>query len=380
MQDFVVRRAYHNNRVIGILTVILFLCFLLKIAANWAMLRSSISTCRAVILLLLLFLSYVLFRVLHTLLHELGHILFGKMMGFRLTSVQLNRYLFAPGKRTIHNLGRENIRYLTSMRPGEKDKAYKYVIYSLGGCLITAIALLCISAAGILKEPGTPGIMIKYIFFYEGTVSIIRNIVPNYHGEYGNDGFNAYCLGRYQAMRQSYYYQCILYRDFLSGKSPYNVTLGTDVIDAIKDNYNIYSYYPSVYLYYKCIDSNRLKEAEECLKMIKEHETIFGQQTISKIRLEELYYRCMAEKDFQITKEELDRLKAMAQKGSIEVIRVYHAICKYVLRDYHTSMEYEREVKKVIPDYMQGLYHFQQRLIMKSDLYKQRFAALNAEQ
>ncbi len=375
MQDFIIRRAYRSKRITGILSVIIFCYFLIKIAASWALLRSNISTGKAVILLFLVFLSFALLRILHTLLHELGHMIFGKIVGFQLISFQLYRYLFVPRMRSINKLGKKNITYQTNMKPKEKDKAYKYVIYSLGGCLITAIALICVSITGF-KEKGTLVSIMKYVFLYEGIVSVVRNMLPNYHGEYGNDGFNAYCLGKYKSMRQSFYYQCMLYQELLSGKSPYNVTLGIEAITVIKDNYNIFSYYPSVYLYYKCIDSNKLKEALECLKIIKEHEVLFGQQIRNKIWLEELYFRCMTEKDFSITEEELNKLKTMAKSGSVEVVRVYHAICKYTLKDINTSLEYEKAVQKVSPDFMQGLYHFQQRLIIKSDLYKHRFTSM----
>ncbi|MCL2368602.1 MAG: hypothetical protein FWC72_06370 [Oscillospiraceae bacterium] len=139
----------------------------------------------------------VAFLVLHIILHEAGHLLMGKLSGYRFVSFRVYSLMIVNenGKlkrKKFHVTGTAGQALMSP--PEMKNGTFPSVFYNLGGCLMNLlVSALCFWLFWILPAPWS-------VFFFVGMLpglfTGLANLIPFRIGGMPNDGYTALLLGR----------------------------------------------------------------------------------------------------------------------------------------------------------------------------------------
>lgn len=161
------------------------------------------------IFLILLVLSTTVSFVLHIALHELGHVITGKLTGYGFYSYRLFSFLFLKedGKWRCKRYTIPGTMGQAIMTPPEKtDGEYPWFWYNAGGGLMNIFLSLIVWIMYILI-PGSSEfkttIMVPFIFL--GIVLGLTNLIPSPSGMLANDGSNMLALFKDKIAKYSFY-------------------------------------------------------------------------------------------------------------------------------------------------------------------------------
>ena len=197
-------------------TILFFaICFLIGILIGvfnlgeplFASIRGFISEANFFSLVLLL-LSAVIFYYLHIILHEAGHLIMGKLSGYRFVSFRVFNLMLV---RENGKLKRKRFTVVGTggqclMSPPEmKHGTFPLVLYNLGGALMNFLfGALCLWLFLLLPMPWSAAFLVSAVI---GLFSGLVNIIPLKVGGVPNDGYNLFLLGREKntAARQAFW-------------------------------------------------------------------------------------------------------------------------------------------------------------------------------
>lgn len=159
------------------------------------------------VLVLIFFLGYLV----HVIIHESGHLVFGLMTGYSFVSFRVGP----------HTLIKEdnNIKYKKFNIPGTagqclmippalKDGKFPFVIYNLGGGLMNLIAsLLGVLIVIFVPNVAFPLNAILVLGGLGGMFAAITNLIPLKIGGIANDGYNILSMIRDEGARKGLYLQ-----------------------------------------------------------------------------------------------------------------------------------------------------------------------------
>ncbi len=131
--------------------------------------------------------------LLHIILHEAGHMIFGLMTGYRFVSFRIGPFVW---QRTAEGKVRFGVSPLAGAAgqclmspPDMKDGKMPFVMYNLGGVLVNLIlSLICLVTAAAVQNPAADAA--AYVFAMVGAVTAVTNGVPMRMGAVDNDGYN----------------------------------------------------------------------------------------------------------------------------------------------------------------------------------------------
>lgn len=158
----------------------------------------------SVLLLLVMLYASVL---LQTVLHEGGHWLFGRLSGYRLSSIRVGGLLLARdgGKWKRRHDRRLGTGGACRMLPPEQgvDGRYPFALYLMGGCLANLLAAgLAIGLYALLpKVSGLSAFLV--IFAVVGALFALLNGLPLRFGSTENDGCNVLSLRKNSEARRA---------------------------------------------------------------------------------------------------------------------------------------------------------------------------------
>lgn len=196
-------------------------------------------------------------------------------------------------------------------------------------------------------------------------VVFVTNIIPSISKDIFSDGLNAFLFLKNKKSKITYHYQLIIYRQLLLGNRPSELVISEKDILYLRNNINIYSFYPLYTIYLKYIDEEKFFLANELLDLLKKNENMFNDEAKLTLWLERKYVLCLGRCNINLTSKEKNKINELLRSGSIEYIRIYHALCINYYRDEDTAKKYSEAVEKVSPLYMTGLFHFHRDLILK---------------
>lgn len=149
--------------------------------------------------------------VLHLILHELGHLIFGKLSGYDFISFRIANVMFIKQN---SKLIRKKYKVAGTvgqclMSPPEPvNKKYPYILYNLGGVLINIISSGVCCLGYLLLSSSHPELArILLIFTIVGLFFGLTNIIPEKSGGVATDGFNALNLGKDENARRAFWVQ-----------------------------------------------------------------------------------------------------------------------------------------------------------------------------
>jgi hypothetical protein len=143
-----------------------------------------------VLFLLLLYLA----AFIQIIVHETGHLIFGKLSGYQFVSFRIGSFMFVSdqGKFKVKRFRLKGTGGQCLLMPPKPDNDYRYpfTMYNLGGVLANlTISLLCILIS-ILLPMNYYVNMFFMIMFILGIFFTLMNGIPMRIGGIANDGFN----------------------------------------------------------------------------------------------------------------------------------------------------------------------------------------------
>lgn len=150
-----------------------------------------------------------------TFTHELGHMLFGFVSGYKFVYFKLFGTIFykKDGKWTTARDGKRGAIGQCIMRPDFKyTNKMPYVLYNLGGCIANFVfASLCFALIFVYSQNAfaIAGILVNVIF-------VIINLIPA--KSFGSDGYNVINIGKTNNSKKAYWLELNMTGDILQGK------------------------------------------------------------------------------------------------------------------------------------------------------------------
>lgn len=156
--------------------------------------------------ILALFIGYLI----HILIHEFGHLVFGLLSGYSFVSFRVGSFTLVKDDDKF-KIKRYNIPgtggQCLMMPPEKTDGQFPYLIYNLGGALMNMIFSFLAFSLLYLCKPGQPWSAFLFLFAIAGIMMTITNGVPMKVGGLPNDGLNIRLLNKEGLVRESFYRQ-----------------------------------------------------------------------------------------------------------------------------------------------------------------------------
>lgn len=292
---------------------------------------------------------FILAYFLHIILHELGHLIFGKLTGYSFVSFRIGSFTIIreDGKLKTKRFKIPGTAGQCLMMPPEKkDGQYPFAVYNLGGVFINAIVTaITIFMAIYIKELN----YIKLIAIFTslaGIIVIITNGIPMKIAGVANDGYNVRSMLKDRDSRDSFYLQLkvngLLTEGVRMRKMAYEdfkLEEGIDYSDPIN-----FSKILMTYNYY--LDNKKFKKAKEVLDFGK----AYVDDTIPIYRQE-----FNSERLFMEIMDDCDREKI--EKMYSKNLEKYIKSSKFMLSKKRIMMAYEGIYRG---NRERGLIHFQE--------------------
>ena len=172
------------------------------------------------IALLNLIIAYILCKYLHTIIHEMGHLVGGFISGYALLYIKI--FPIVIQKKAVGNY-----EICTSIESGNscvmtprRADASSYFIYNAGGVVFNF--LFCLASGISIFFASTFHFVVLMQFVFSGIVKIAVNLIPS-HSNIANDGYILKILYCSPAARNDYFnYLSLFSKIYL--KIPFDIT------------------------------------------------------------------------------------------------------------------------------------------------------------
>lgn len=155
-----------------------------------------------------LFICYILAMFYTTIIHELGHLVFGLLTGYRFCSYRVFNFIFYKQNGRIR-FGLYKLPcpagQCLMQPPAIKDGKYPYLLYHLGGLIFNMIQLILVLVVRYHTEYYTYAHEFSFFFGSYVLYAILTNAIP-FLAEIRNDGRNIMEARRNNAEREAMWY------------------------------------------------------------------------------------------------------------------------------------------------------------------------------
>lgn len=162
------------------------------------------------ILFIIIIVAYFAYHI-QILIHELGHLVFGKLSGYKFSSIRLGSIMLIKkrNKYKIKTLKIIGTGGQCIMNPPELDENddYPATLYNLGGSLLNLIVSSILIAIAIIINENNFTTLILKVFSYFGFYFAALNGIPIKAGMIDNDGYNAVSLNKDKQAKKAFWIQ-----------------------------------------------------------------------------------------------------------------------------------------------------------------------------
>lgn len=203
-------------------------------------------------------------------IHELGHFIMGKIMGYRLLMIRAGIFSLQRENEKLKLNIVKNVGYggLCAMIPPKGSTLYQYAIYSSGGILFNLIL-------GIKIFYLVPFLNLRPVFYIPmmltGYISIffsIINAIPFMSANQPTDGMVILSILKKAPIAERFYRNNLISKQIMEGKRPKEIELlevdRTDPMD-LSDHILL------LYHYFKEIDSENMEKAGEYILLLSKN-------------------------------------------------------------------------------------------------------------
>jgi len=239
---------------------------------------------------LMLLLFYIgVFLVIN--IHELGHLIFGKLLGYRFLMFRVGPLSIQKENEKLKFTFIKNVGYggLCAMIPGENSSLKDFAVYSTGGILfniLTGIGFIVSSFS--LPQP----VFTAVPLFLTGVLSIflaLLNAWPFFSMNQPTDGMMFFSILRKNPLAERFYESVILSKKLAMGVRPKDLGL-TPVDLPLKDFHELATVF---YLYFMEMDQGHVEKAGEYLKVVEENLSKVPPYTLPAYYYELIYYNLL---------------------------------------------------------------------------------------
>jgi len=305
-------------------------------------------------------------------LHELGHLLFGKLLGYQFLMFRAGIFSIQKENGKLRFSIIKNVGYggLCAMIPDEDATMKEYAVYSLGGIimnLLTGGLFLYLSA---FMEPGS---IWKMAAILTGGASILLGIVngfPFFSMNQPTDGMMFFSILRNSPMAERFYESTLLTKKLSSGIRPRD-------LDLLKDFENIgdmHDLTKAFYLYFQEMDKGNRDSAEEYLLDVEKN-----LHKVPPYSLPAYYYELLF---FELLSGNLEKAKVYHEKAGKILMKDQDINGLRVKAYYAFFMEKDAEKAKALAQkglVMRDHYPFKGQAVYEAELLNELLQRIETE-
>lgn len=291
-----------------------------------------------VIKIYLALLIFSLAYILHIILHEAGHLVFGLLTGYKFLSFRIFSTIFYKKdgkinrrKFSIKGTAGQCLMYPPLRRP---DGSFPFVLYNLGGGINNLIFSLPL-VIPILLVKNTNARIVFSMLLLAGILTAATNIIPMSIG-IQNDGMNIKSMLKDKCMQEAFYLQLKVNAEMSNGKkitdySPEEFTLPEGANDT-----NMLTAAVRIYSYYQLLSTHDFEAAEQALSVMEEKALQYQMAVWNMIEAERLFFMVLRHRPIEeiASVYKHSRLVLTAAKTQIEIQRV-----RYIYEAFMTEEE-----------------------------------------
>ena len=148
--------------------------------------------------------------LIHIVLHEAGHLVFGLMSGYHFSSFRIGSHMLMKedGKLVHRKLKIAGTGGQCLMSPAEMvDGKFPVVLYNLGGSIVNlVVTAMAIPVFGAIDK-GSIFALFFFLFIAMGAITGLSNGIPLRTNTIDNDGYNAISLGKSREAMRAFWIQ-----------------------------------------------------------------------------------------------------------------------------------------------------------------------------
>ncbi len=256
-------------------------------------------------------LFYYVCTVLHTIIHEGGHLIFGLLTGYRFLSFRVLSFTIVKkdGKLMRKKLKVPGTLGQCLMMPPEwkEDEPYPYVWYNLGGGLLNLV--FCLLAIPLFFLHSPLAAWSAGFFMFCGLLFVITNLIPMSIG-LPNDGKNCLFCAKDRENQKAFYAQLKINLMLSDGVSVADLPEDLLCVGEGKPM-NPLTCFPCLMKFYQHLAFGEEEQADACLARAEAYIEELPVAFVNAIDLERLYM-------------------LLLQEGSVEEIAAYYAVMQPV--------------------------------------------------
>lgn len=216
-------------------------------------------------LIMILIIGYLV----HIIIHEAGHLIFGLMAGYSFVSFRVGSFTlikednkFKWKKFNIPGTAGQCL----MKPPALKEGKYPFIIYNLGGALMNFIvSIVAILAAVFIENIASPLDVILILFGIGGILAGLTNAIPMKIGGISNDGYNILSVLKDEEARKGFYLQLKVSALQSEGVRIKNMPLENFTVKGDLDLSNPLNTSIKLIEYAWYLDNMDLERAKECI-------------------------------------------------------------------------------------------------------------------
>lgn len=305
-----------------------------------------------------LIIIFVAGYLIHIVIHEAGHLIFGLMTGYSFVSFRIGSFTLIKEdkklKRKKFNIPGTGGQCLM-MPPALKDDKYPFVIYNLGGVVMNLI----VSIAGVLLVVFVEGMAfplnsVLVLVSAGGIFAALTNGIPMKIGGIPNDAYNVFSMLKDKEARSAFYVQLRVNGLQSLGTRIKDMPLETFKLREDSDLYNPLNAAVRLIEYNWYLDNMDFDSAKECIDTfmpyIEKLIPLFRNEINCERMFLELVYNC--DKDFidDLYDESLKKY-IKAAKFMIGKKRLLMAYEGFYNEDKDKVLKYYEDTKQLAKEY-----------------------------
>ena len=224
-------------------------------------------------ILFIYIIAVVIMYIVHIPIHELGHLFFGYLSGYRFNTFRLLSFVwYKDGGRVRFTRSKGVVLGQCLMDPPADEKDFKFVLYNLGGGLFNyAFGILTIILAYIIVFDNPENRLLFMVLLTIGITGIflaMANLIPMKPGGIPNDGCNIAAASKSKEAARGFFTMLSVNSEFTQGKTFADFEEGRFAVDDFADFDNYFVAYTLICEASRLFDTGEYERSFEQYKRL----------------------------------------------------------------------------------------------------------------
>ncbi len=289
--------------------------------------------------LLLLMLCLLAATLLHTVVHEAGHLVFGLLSGYHFHSFRVGSFMLVNenGKLKCAKYHLAGTGGQCLMAPPDRvEGKFPVVLYNLGGSLLNAVTAALFFGVSLLFDEASILTTVMQFFAAVGCMMALINGIPMRMGMIDNDGYNAIAMTRNREAADGFWVQLKVVEKIASGVRLKDMPEEWFTVPSDEAMKNSMVAARGVLACNRLMDEERFAEAEALMAHFLEIESGMVELHRSLLWCDRLYIELMGENRRELVEKWYSKKQQAFMKSMstfLSVIRTEYALALLFERD-----------------------------------------------